>query len=88
MSAALGLSGLFLSAGALLLVIAPLFWVTRKQLRCLTGRIASEVEVLNTAVGDMQMVARPHGLDVNPTVEERVIRIAESRTANEPAPAD
>ena len=36
-SAVVGLGGLYLSAGALLLVIAPLFWVTRNQLRFLTG---------------------------------------------------
>jgi MFS family permease len=36
-SAIVGLGGLYLSAGALLLVIAPLFWVTRNQLRLLTG---------------------------------------------------
>ena len=36
-SGVLGLGGLYLSGGALLLVIAALFWVTRNQLRSLTG---------------------------------------------------
>jgi hypothetical protein len=36
-SGIVGLGGLYLSGGALLLVIAALLWVTRNQLRSLTG---------------------------------------------------
>jgi MFS family permease len=36
-SGIVGSGGLYLSAGVLLLVIAALFWVTRNQLRSLTG---------------------------------------------------
>jgi MFS family permease len=71
-SGLVGLGGLFLSAGVLLLVMAPLFWVTRNQLRSLTSRIPGEAESLDTGTGAVEMVVQPDGMDLTPSIREEL----------------
>jgi MFS family permease len=71
-SAAIGFRALCLSAGALLLVLASLSWVTRRRFRSLTGCVPLEMEILDTGTGEVEVVAQLHGPLVKLTVTEEV----------------
>jgi MFS family permease len=73
-SAAIGFRALCLSAGAVLLVLASLFWVTRDQLRSLTSCIPLELRTLGTDTGEVETAAELHGLDVALNADEGVGR--------------
>lgn len=62
-SAAIGFRALCLSAGALLLVIAALFWVTRNRLRSLSNCLPLEPRIPDTGSGETEVCARLHGLE-------------------------
>jgi MFS family permease len=61
--AAIGFRRLCLSGGALLLVMASLFWVVRNQLRSLAGCTRSEQWMLDTGTGETEVVGLPDRLD-------------------------
>jgi MFS family permease len=91
MSAAVGFRGLCLSAGALLLAVVPLFWVTRNQLRSLASCIPGEIESLNAGTGGMEMDVQLHRLDVSLAAKEEgedsPIRQSSPRPCAEELPA-
>jgi MFS family permease len=72
MVAAMGFRVLCLSAGALLLMMAALFWVTSNQLRTLTGRSPLELPVLDLGPCEVQPAPGVQSPGVILTVKEEL----------------
>lgn len=71
--AAMGFRAPCLSAGALLVTIAALFWVTRNQLRALTGCLPLEVPIPDSDIDRVGTPAEAQGPGAILTVEQDLI---------------